>query len=188
MKYELIKPMNPNYGALEQVLTNRGIPYKDIEHYLHTTDDDINEPELLGEDNLRRAAATLIKHINNMDTIFIVVDCDCDGFTSAALLCNYLYDLFPNFVKNNLVYKFHEGKQHGLEDMIPDICESKAQLVICPDAASNDFEQHEILTNGKIDIIVLDHHLADKESKKAIVINNQLSDYPNKELSGVGIV
>ena len=30
--------------------------------------------------------------------------------------------------------------------------------------------------------------MADKISEDAIVINNQLSDYPNKELSGVGIV
>jgi len=25
MKYELIKPINPDYSAIEQILTNRGI-------------------------------------------------------------------------------------------------------------------------------------------------------------------
>jgi single-stranded-DNA-specific exonuclease len=35
---------------------------------------------------------------------------------------------------------------------------------------------------------VLDHHLADDISQYAVIINNQLSTYPNKELSGVGIV
>ena len=40
-----------------------------------------------------------------------------------------------------------------------------------------------------IDIIVLDHHEAEHESEDAIVVNNQMSDnYPNKSISGVGIV
>ena len=30
MKYQLIKPMNPNYNALQQILTNRGIPFERI--------------------------------------------------------------------------------------------------------------------------------------------------------------
>lgn len=38
-----------------------------------------------------------------------------------------------------------------------------------------------------INTIVLDHHEAEKISEDAIVINNQLSNYPNKDLSGVGV-
>ena len=36
-------------------------------------------------------------------------------------------------------------------------------------------------------MLVLDHHDAAKISEYAIVINNQLSNYPNKELSGAGV-
>jgi len=36
-------------------------------------------------------------------------------------------------------------------------------------------------------VLILDHHLAPYISDYAIVINNQLSNYPNKELSGVGV-
>ena len=61
-------------------------------------------------------------------------------------------------------------------------------LILIPDAGSNDYEAHAALKNKNIDTIILDHHLADKISDDAIVINNQLSDYPNKELSGVGVV
>jgi single-stranded-DNA-specific exonuclease len=39
------------------------------------------------------------------------------------------------------------------------------------------------------DILVLDHHEAERYSDHAVVINNQLSkNYPNKALSGVGVV
>lgn len=51
MRYQLINPVNPNYSALEQVLTNRGIKYENISHYVNTTDEDINSFLLLGEKN-----------------------------------------------------------------------------------------------------------------------------------------
>ena len=191
MKYQLLNPINPNYSTIEQILTNRHIPYNEVYHYLHSTDTDINEPELLGADVLTDAAAALIKHIKDNDKILIVVDCDCDGFTSSALLVNYLYDLFPSFVENNIFYFFHEGKEHGLSDCIDYINENDFRLIIVPDAGSNDIEYHKLILADGIDLIILDHHIVDRleeEDSRVILINNQSSNYPNKELSGVGIV
>ena len=188
MKYQLIKPMNPNYNALQQILTNRGIPFERIYEYLNTTDEIINSPLDLGESNLKQAALTIIGHIAADRPALVVCDCDCDGFTSASLLINYLYDLFPTYVKNSLKWFVHEDKQHGLEDVMDYINSHNFKLVIVPDASSNDYEYHKILKDKGIDVIVLDHHLADKVSEDAIVINNQLCNYENKELSGVGVV
>lgn len=95
MKYQLLKKMNPSYNAVQQILTNRGIKLEDIHHYLHTTDSDINSAEALGEENLRAAATALIKTIYADDPALVIVDCDCDGFTSSAILINYLHELFP---------------------------------------------------------------------------------------------
>ena len=36
MKYKLIKPVNENYSAIEQILTNRNIKHEDINSYLNT--------------------------------------------------------------------------------------------------------------------------------------------------------
>ena len=188
MKYQLIKPMNPNYNALQQILTNRGIPFERIYEYLNTTDEIINSPLDLGESNLKQAALTIIGHIAADRPALVVCDCDCDGFTSASLLINYLYDICPTYVKNSLKWFVHEDKQHGLEDVMDYINSHNFKLVIVPDASSNDYEYHKILKDKGIDVIVLDHHLADKVSEDAIVINNQLCNYENKELSGVGVV
>ena len=188
MQYKLIKPMNPKYNAVEQIITNRNIPIEEVYHYLHTTDEDINSPLSFGEDRIKAAASTLVSHISQENSTLVICDCDCDGFTSAALLLNYLYDLFPSFVKNNIKWWVHEGKQHGLEDCMNYIREKDFKLIIVPDAGSNDYECHRELKEKGIDIIILDHHLADEISQDAIVINNQLSDYPNKDLSGVGVV
>ena len=188
MRYQLIKPINPDYSTIEQILTNRGIKREDVYHYLNTTDDDISSPLDLGEKSLNAAAQTIIQHIFSKDKTLVICDCDCDGFTSAALLINYLYDLFPTYVETGLKWFVHEDKQHGLEDVMDYINQKDFKLVICPDASSNDYEYHKQLKAKGIDVIVLDHHLADATSEDAIVINNQLCGYENKELSGVGVV
>ena len=187
MKYKLIKPINSDYNALQQVLTNRGIDFNNIEHYINTTDEDINSFNLLGENNLKNATAALISTISQNLKAIIIVDSDCDGFTSSALLINYLYDLFPTWVENNLDWFIHSGKQHGLSDCSEALLECNYSLVILPDSSSNDYEYHKELAKDATKIIVLDHHEAPSISEYAIVVNNQLSDYPNKQLSGVGI-
>ena len=53
---------------------------------------------------------------------------------------------------------------------------------------SNDYEVHKALKEKGIDVLILDHHEAERVSEYACVINNQLCDYPNKNISGVGIV
>lgn len=185
MKYKLIKPIQKKYTALQQILYNRGINIEDMDSYLNTSDDCINHFSLLGKDNLFNAATALIKTITNNESAVVIVDSDCDGFTSAATLINYLYDLFPSWVANKLTWFMHEGKQHGLSDFV---LNDDLKLIIIPDAGSNDFEYHKQYNEKNIDIIVLDHHEAEKISNDAIVINNQLSNYPNKHLSGVGVV
>lgn len=173
-------------NATSHILFNRGLPREELYHYINSSDKDINDPMLFGEDSLNLAAKTLIKHISLQDNILVIVDADCDGFTSSAVLINYLYDLFPSFVENHLHYFFHEGKQHGLADCMAEA--SKYKLILLPDAGSNDYSFHKELKDAGSDIIILDHHIAEKISKDAIIINNQLSAYPNKELSGVGVV
>lgn len=183
MEYRLRAPEFPIYTPVEQVLVNRGIPYDQINHYLNTTDNDILDPRLIP--HLDEGAKMLIKHISQNDKVLIQVDSDCDGYTSAALLMNYLYCLFPSFVNNNISYRVHMGKQHGI---IPDTIPEDVKLVIAPDSSSNDYEAHEYLNLSRVDVLVIDHHEADHISKYACVINNQLCDYPTKSLSGVAMV
>lgn len=185
MEYQLYNDSEflQNTSAIERILYNRGIPLNEIEHYLNTTDDDIINP--LELDNMKKGVALLIKHIKQNNDILVQVDSDNDGYCSAAMLINYLFKLYPAFVTNHVYYRTHEGKQHGL---FPNIVTDNIKLVILPDAGSNDFEQHKILKDKGIDILVIDHHEVDYESPDACIINNQLSKYPNKTLSGVGVV
>jgi single-stranded-DNA-specific exonuclease len=185
MEYQLIKPLLPdkNLTVVERVLSNRGIMPENIQHYLNTTDDDIIDPTMLM--NVEVGAKMLIRHISQGDDVLIQIDSDCDGYTSSAALINYLYSLFPGFVKNHVFYRIHTGKQHGI---IPQTVPDNIKLVIAPDSSSNDYDEHKELHEKGIDVLVIDHHEADAISEHACIINNQLCDYPTKSLSGVGVV
>ena len=187
MKYQLRGTINPNYSAIEQVLTNRGILHDEINHYLHTTDADINSPLAFGQKILQGAAAALLKGIKEGQSAIVIVDADCDGFTSAALLINYLHDIFPDWANQYLTYSLHDGKQHGLNDHIKELLPKSFGLVLIPDAGSNDIEECKKLKDNGSTVIIFDHHICEVDNPYAFVINNQSSDYPNKELSGVGV-
>lgn len=189
MKYKLINPPNENYSAKKQILINRGFDPKEIEHYFNLTDADINSPKCFGEKLLEDAAATLLITINNEEDICVIVDCDCDGYTSSAILINYLYDFNPDYVKNHVSWYMHEGKQHGLSDCMDWIEDMNPSLVIIPDAGSNDIEQMQKLHDDGREIIILDHHELEVDPfPHCYLINSQSPEYPNHELSGAGVV
>ena len=181
MRYELISPQTEP-TMIEQVLLNRGIRRENIEHFLNLSDDDIINPNRVA--NIEDGVKMLMKHISNNNLVYLPIDSDCDGFTSAALFINYLNKLFPAFVQNNIIYKAQLDKNHGIvEDRIP----KGTKLVVAIDSSSNEFDIHQRLAGAGIDVLVIDHHEADKVSEYACVINNQLCDYPTKSLSGVGM-
>ena len=191
MKYKLINPLNPTLTAQEQIMVNRGFKTREeIHHYMNLTDDDINPPEALGEELLERAAAAIRATLDQPDKeIAVIVDCDCDGYTSSAILINYLHDLAPAFVESHVNWYMHEGKQHGLQDCIDWIEDIGADLVIIPDAGSNDWNQLQKLHEDGRAVIILDHHEIEGEAyPNCVLINSQLPWYPNKELSGAGVV
>ncbi len=183
IKYQLKCERDPNLSVLEQIFKNREIT--DVYHYLHTTDKDILNPLLL--DNMERGAKMLVSHIHANDNIFIQVDADCDGYTSSAILLNYLHKVCPYFTENNIYYAFHATKAHGIDyDNFPKGVDIK--LVIAPDSSSNQKQEHEELKAKGIDVLVIDHHHSNEEGSPACIINNQLCDYDNKSLSGAGVV
>lgn len=80
-----------------------------------------------------------------------------------------MYRILPYFVQNNITYRMHEEKTHGLIfDTIPE----GTKLVIVPDAGSNEYEIHKQCAEAGIDVLIIDHHEADYESEYACVINN----------------
>ena len=101
MNYSLINDRDKTLSTIEQILVNRGIDRQDIGTYLNLDDSVLISPYKLN--NIELAANRLIRAILNQEKIYVQVDSDCDGYTSAAVLINYLHRIFPATVKNNIV-------------------------------------------------------------------------------------
>lgn len=187
MKVNLVNE-NFQQDYLQNLLAARGV--KDIKEFLEPSIQQLNNPELL--DNMAEGAALLFNTLEKPDAqILIVVDCDVDGYTSSAIIYQYL----KHFQKPKQIFTviFHEHKQHGLQDHYEALLNSDTvyDLIILPDSSSNDYQYHEGLGARGTKFLVLDHHEIDEDqkiSKYACIINNQLSAcYPNKELTGAGV-
>ena len=184
MQYKLVNEnFKNNYG--ERLLQARGV--ENVELFLNPDSSCVQSPSDLN--NIEAGAELLYNVMMKKGKILLVVDSDCDGFTSAAIIYQYIKDLVSDIC---IKYLLHEGKQHGLEDHLNSILESgdNYDLIILPDSSSNDIDYHEQLRDINLPCLVLDHHLTDVPiSSNAIVINNQLSpNYKNKELTGAGVV
>lgn len=183
-------------NPVTKILENRGI--KNVPMFLNPTKSCLEDNHLL--DNIDLAVDIFLKHMNNNSKITVLQDCDCDGVTSAALMIQYINDNFPSI---SVDYIIHDNKEHGLDNKsMLEIEQKKPDLLIIPDAGSNDLRQLKTLKSAGIDVIVLDHH---DESEKvtrlksiykfenlndfAVIVNNQMSSkVKDKSMTGVGIV
>lgn len=180
--YKLYKPTLDSLTPQQQILYNRDIPVEEQSNWLNAYWNDVNDFHLLK--NIKDAAGMIIDHcMYTSSKITILQDCDCDGLTSSAIIANYIHRI----CSKEPTILIHEGKVHGLADINLDNIIKTTSLLIIPDAASNDYEQLKYLHNNGVDIVIADHHHCEKYSEDAIVVNNQLDDYPNKSFCGAGV-
>lgn len=177
LKYD--KNIGKNY--IEELLLARGLKTE----LLNVERDVVQDPSSL--DNIEEGVELLSSMCKNKAKMLIVVDSDADGYCSSAIIYQYIKDIYPEVEIDHIC---HEGKQHGLEDIHKVKELSEYDLVILPDAGSND---GDIFTKYPgVKFLVIDHHETSDENiyniENAVVINNQLSkDYQNKSLCGAGM-
>lgn len=87
----------------------------------------------------------------------------------------------------------HNSKAHGITKHIQEQVKNEViNILLVPDAGSNDREAHFTLNERGVDILILDHHQYDfllEPHERTIIINNQNPDTKlNENLTGVGVV
>lgn len=182
MKYRLYENgTNDTSNVVMEVLKNRGVC--DCNEYLNLTDKVVLPYSYLN--NMDEAVDLFINHFERKSKIGVLVDEDVDGFCSASEMYLYIKRLDSDYPVNYIMHQ--RAKAHGLSDDIelPDDIE----LLIIPDAGTNDVEQCKKLNENGIDILILDHHESEKDNPFALIVNNQMSErYDNKSLCGAGVV
>ena len=175
---------NPIHSYIIDYLESLGIAPENAESF-------ISEPKPTDEeswsnlDNISDAAKVIHQGAENGKEFFVQVDADADGYTSGAIFISYMKRRYPDI---NITYRLHDGKQHGV---IVDTVPKSADIVVIPDAGSNQCAEHRELTSMGKQVIVLDHHEVLEELFQdggAIIVNNQRSkNFKNKNLSGAGV-
>ena len=138
--------------------------------------------------NMEKAANLLFKATTDKYKIGLLVDVDCDGMCSATIVRTFLntyYDIDPT------IY-IRQGKAHGLrasasEDIVEQIKADGIQLMIIPDAGTNNApECHDLKAHG-CDTLILDHHKVEVDNPDAVIVNHHLGNGLNTALSGTGV-
>lgn len=178
----LIESIDPS-TFLQDYLQACGV--KDADEYLNAGLDVMDSP--WDYPNMKEGVERLKKAIDSGEKIGILVDADCDGNLSAALIVKFLLRF-----TNNLAYFFHVGKGHGLvqnkeEDIPQQILDSSVSLLIAPDSSTNDKAQCQWLKSNGVDVIICDHHEVTTSNPYAIIINHHLGEGLNTALSGTGV-
>lgn len=169
-------------NELDGILKYYGVTNKNL--FLKPNESVVESYKLF--DNIQLAADKYVKHVKGSGIVSLLVDCDCDGYTSAATIYQYTRRINPD-CKINLY--FHKGKAHGLIDVIDVMENDDSTLVIVPDAGTSDSKECSRLYAVGKEVIVLDHHDVDPDYNPAIVVNNQISNkITDKAMTGVGIV
>lgn len=179
----LLNKVNKN-KFIQEYLKALGV--EDINLYLNPDSSCLDDVK--SYPNMEKAANLLYKAIINERKIGLLVDVDCDGMCSATIIRTFLntyYDIDP-------VIYIRQGKAHGLrasasEDIVEQIKADGIQLMIIPDAGTNDApECHDLKAHGCVTLI-LDHHKVEIDNPDAMIVNHHLGNGLNTALSGTGV-
>ena len=164
----------------------KALGVEDINLYLNPDSSCLDDAKFYP--NMEKAANLLFKATTDKYKIGLLVDVDCDGMCSATIVRTFLntyYDIDP------AIY-IRQGKAHGLrasasEDIVEQIKADGIQLMIIPDAGTNDApECHDLKAHG-CDTLILDHHKVEIDNPDAVIVNHHLGNGLNTALSGTGV-
>lgn len=182
LKTNAIDGKSLNY--IEDYLVACGIDRDDVDSFLRAPKESDKE-SYNHLDNLQELLEALHMGMLERKQFFLQVDSDADGVTSSAIFYNYFRTIFPEC---KIYYRLHDSKEHGV---IVDTIPVETDIVVIPDAGSNQQDELEELSRKGRTVLIIDHHLSDIkiDLPNVHLVNNQLSPrFKNKALSGAGMV
>jgi len=165
---------------LARILAGRGVEPEDAEAFLDPTVKRLMpDPERLSD--MAPAAARLADALARGEPIGIIGDYDVDGATSAALLARFLRHGGVDPVIH-IPDRLFEGYGPNVE-AVRALAARGVTLLVTVDCGTTSIEPLAEAGRLGLDVIVIDHHLADEHLPPAVAVVN-----PNRldDLSGLG--
>ncbi|MDD6127139.1 MAG: single-stranded-DNA-specific exonuclease RecJ [Veillonellaceae bacterium] len=172
--------------VLARLLWNRGLrTVDDAQRFLDPEHlQDFYDPFLMKD--MKEAVARIAKAIEGGEHITVYGDYDVDGMTSSALLCTCLRALGAD-ADIYIPDRFREG--YGFNRAALEKIAETSSLLVSVDCGISSVKDVAGL-QGKLDIVVTDHHLpGDTLPPACAIVNPHREDdmYPDKNLCGVGV-
>ncbi len=171
-----------------QVLALRGIKSaKEAEILLGGGEDELYDPMLILD--MDKARARILRAIEEGEAVSVYGDYDVDGITSTCLVSDYLSSkglvCHPYIPDRN-----DEG--YGLNKAaLKNLSEKGVTLVITVDCGITAVEEAQYAKSLGIDMVITDHHECKPDALPDVVAlidcKRDGDNYPNKDLSGVGV-
>lgn len=178
----LIQKINPR-SFISDYLIALGVPENEIEDYINPVNVKYQSPW----DYPNMMLACEMVHdvaVNPESKIGVLLDSDTDGIMSVTAIV----ELLKSISVNPIVFH-HPKKSHGLSvDIFNQVEDSNLDLLIIPDAGSNDGAACTRIASRGTKILVLDHHEITKPNPNSIIINPHMNKtHLNTKLSGAGV-
>jgi len=172
-----------------QILFYRGIKTEEGAEKFFNPDykRDLRDPFLFSA--MEKIVVRIIKAVENNEKIVIFGDYDADGVCASVIFHDFFKKIgFENF-KVYIPDRNREG--YGLNvAAIDSFLENKVNLIITVDCGISDFEEIKRAKKGKVDVIVVDHHLPPEKLPPAFAILDPFlegENYPFKQFCGAGL-
>lgn len=173
---------NENDNVFDKLCKIRGIDNK--EEFFNPSSKVLHDPRLIF--NLQKIVDIIWRYLKeDKGYIAISVDPDTDGVTVSASLYNYFVDCGYG----HIYLMFHQRSMgHGVENQVDQFREGTGLVIVLDSSTGEDSaETCKQFRQKGAEVVILDHH-SEEPHKEAIIANPQLDDYPNKGLSGCGVL
>jgi single-stranded-DNA-specific exonuclease len=171
---------------LGHVLWHRGCQTLErVQDFLAPKLQSLSDPFLLTD--LQKAAAVILKAIEESKQIVIYGDYDVDGMTSTAFFYRFLKKLGAR-VDCFLPSRMSEGYGLTLQGVKRCLEEKRPELLICVDCATTAIAETDFLREQGIDVVIVDHHELAGERPHVTAFVNPHQDGILTYLASVGLV
>ncbi|HEY9013343.1 MAG TPA: DHH family phosphoesterase, partial [Devosia sp.] len=165
---------------LARIVAARGVGIDEAESYLNPTVRDLMpDPSTLAD--MDRLAERLVRAITDNEPVALFGDYDVDGASSCALMVRYLrhFGLEPQVHIPDRIFEGYGPNIAAIDRLI----DGGARLIVTLDCGTTSDDPILHARNRGVDVLVIDHHLSDKELPKPNALVN-----PNRpdDVSGLG--
>lgn len=171
-------------SLFEKLCRIRGISKEQMKEFFKPSVKVLHNPLLIN--NLQAVVDKIWEYMKeDKGYIAISVDPDSDGVTSACALYKY----FQNCGFSHMYLMFHQRSQgHGVENQVDQFREGTGLVIVLDSSTGEDSgEACKGFQDRGVEVVILDHH-NEQPHPYAIIANPQLDNYPNKGLSGCGVL